>query len=713
MSDASTLRREPFVESVQGRTVCDPYRWLEDDTDAECVQWLAAQDRMFAEHRPGWRARPAFRALLDELMDRGGAAVPVVSAPVVRGSRRFFLRRRAGQEMPVLVAAAEGEADEAGRVIVDPMELDPSGGTSLLAWRPSWSGRLLAFQVAAGGSESPRLRVLDVTRGRPVDGPLVLGRPTAVAWLADDTGFYYVTGSPAEPRRVRLHHLGDDPAHDPVVLETPMRHLSVSLSPDGRWLLVSAAAGPQTGNILRLADLQADATAGRGPGDPHLVTVHDGTAQGSSALVKAGPRGLLYAITDAGAPRGRVCVIDPAEPHSSAWTTVVEPGPDALLSACTALRDPGSGEVRLLVSTVRNGVPFLALHDVTGRRLTDIATPGTGPGTISGLSTPPGDSDRVWFRYTDFVTPPAVHRFALPQQRCEPETRHVSGIAAGGPRPPSRRPEQPVVRQLICRSEDGTPVGLYVISPAAPFDGPRPALLTAYGGFGASAAPAYSPSITAWVRAGGIYAVAGVRGGGEHGTTWHTAGRGAGKPNAFADFAAAARHLIDQGLTTPAQLAVKGASHSGLMVAVAITRNPELYAAAVCSDAITDMVRYPLFGLGAWWTKEFGTADDPDQLDTLLSYSPYHNVRPGTRYPAVLLTSPRVDPRVDAAHMRKLTAALQHATASGRPVLLRTEDGVGHGPRTASRYADLHSDALAFCAEHTGLVPPADGRPAG
>ncbi|MEV8038660.1 prolyl oligopeptidase family serine peptidase [Streptomyces sp. NPDC086182] len=707
VTDASTLRR-PVVDEVQGRLVSDPYRWLEDDTAAECAQWLATQDQMLAKHSSSWRTRPAFRALLGELMDCGGAAAPVVSAPVVRGRRRFLLRRRAGQELPVLVTVTGGEGEEVEDVVLDPMGLDPSGRTALLAWRASWSGRLVAFQVAAGGAEATVLRVLDVADGRVVDGPLALGRPTAVAWLPDDTGFYYVTGSVAEPRRVRLHRIGDDPAHDPVVFETAMRHLSVSLGPEGRWLLVSAAPGAQTGNVLCLADLEADVTGGRGLGTPDLVTIHDGTSDGSSALVKTGPRGLLYAITNAGAPRGRVCLLDPAQPRSAAWTTVVEPGPDVLLSACTALSDAGSGETRLLVSTVSNGVPSLALHEVTGRLLTDIPTPGTGPGTISGLTTPPGDADRVWFRYTDFLTPPAVYRFDLPQERCLPETSNLPRTTPVRPRPPAPRQEPPVVRQLTYLSEDGTPVGLYLITPPGPVHGPRPALLTAYGGFGASVAPAYSPTINAWVRAGGIYAVAGVRGGGEHGTTWHAAGSGPNKPNAFADFAAAACHLIDEGLTTPAQLAVKGASHSGLMVAVAITRNPELYAAAVCSDTLTDMVRYPLFGQGAWWTNEFGTPDDAGLLDTLLSYSPYHNVRPGTPYPAVLLTSTRIDPRVGAAHVRKFTAALQHATTSGKPVLLRTEDGVGHGSRAPSRYADLHSDALAFCAEHTGLTPPGD-----
>ncbi|MFD7134792.1 prolyl oligopeptidase family serine peptidase [Streptomyces sp. NPDC059894] len=567
VTDAPALRR-PADEEVCGRRVPDPFRWLEDDGAAECGQWLREQQRLLDRTVPAWRTRPAFRALLDELTGTGGAAVPVVSAPVLRGRRRFFLRRRAGQELPVLVTAREGEDVEAGQVVLDPMRLDPSGRTTLSAWRPSWSGRLLAFQVAVGGAEEPVLRVMDVTEGRMVDGPLAPGRPSAVAWLTDDTGFYYVTGKAGEARRVRLHRIGDDPAHDPVVFETAMRHLSVRLGPEGRWLTISAAPGAQTGNVLHLADLATGPAGRRGLAAPQPVVVHDGTVDGSSALIRTGPRGLLYGITNAGAPRGRVCLIDPADPRSTAWTTLVEPGPDNLLSACTALTDPGTSAVRLLVSTVTNGVPRLSLHDPTGRLLADIPAPGRGPGTVSAPSTPPGDTDRVWFTYTDFTTPPAVHRLTLPHGQRRPETGLAPAPSASSARPRASGHQDPDVRQVTYRSEDGTPVGLYLI----------------------------------------------------------------------------------------------------------------------------------------------GAPDDPDQLATLLSYSPYHNVRPGTPYPTVLLTSPRTDPRVGAAHMRKFAAALQQATTSGKPVLLRTEDGVGHGPRAASRYACLHSDALAFCAHHTGLLPPGDGQ---
>ncbi|MGW0418212.1 prolyl oligopeptidase family serine peptidase [Streptomyces sp. NPDC003015] len=686
------------ADEFHGRRIPDPYRWLEDDEDAACARWLSEQQRLFAAHTASLPGRPWFERQLTGLQETGGALLPVATPPVWRGARSFFLRRDAGAQLPVLItvdAAAGEKARE--RVLVDPLALDPTGLTHLTAWRPSWSGKLLVCQLTHRGGESPDVLVLDVAEGNTVDGPLRPGRPTPVAWLPDDGGFYYVTPETAEASRaVRLHYLGNSPGTDPVIFETNHAHLSVAISPDGRWLTVSSAPGAQSGNDLYLADLAA--ATDNAHSAPDLRRIHEGADEGTSALLKFGPRGLLYAVTDAQAPRGRVCAVDPMDPCRAAWSTLLVPAPEDLLTACTALTDPGSGRPRLLVGTTSGGRARLAVHDETGRKLADVPTPGIGPGTITNLSTPPGETGQVWFTHTDFVTPPAVHRFCIRQGLCFPQT------PAAVPAAPAVA--APVVRQLSYRSEDGTRVGLYLVEPAEPATGPRPTLLTAYGGFGALAAPAFSPTIMAWVRAGGVYAIAGVRGGGERGTAWHAAGRGVNKPTCFADFAAAAQYLIDLGVTTSDRLALKGSSHSGLVVAAALTRDPQLYAAAVCSDAPTDMVRYPYFGLGRLWEPEFGDPTDPDHLAVLLSYSPYHRVRPGTRYPAVLLTSARVDPRVGAGHTRKFTAALQHATTSGRPVVLRTEADVGHGFRTASRWAALTADILAFCAAHTGLTPP-------
>lgn len=708
-------RRVPVVEEIGGHRVADPYRWLEegspdggtdgaDDGAAARAEWLARQQALFEEwSRECAGPRAAFGDALRRLADAGGTAAPALTPPVWRGARRFRMRRQPGQELPVLVCQ-DTDTGEAERVLVDPLELDATARTAVAAWRPSRTGALLAYQTSAQGSEEPLLRVIGVADGKPRGPALRPGRFTPVVWLPDDSGFFYVTCPPGgAAREVRLHRLdggpggtADDTAEgsvrdgprDALVFAADARQMSLWSSPDGRWLAVSTAPGAQTGNRILLADLAA------GPVEsPAWQEVYDGTATGAQAVLRFGPAGTVYALTTSRAAGGRVCRVDPRQPGSAHWTPLLTPPPGEVLTGCVPLTDPATGAVRLLAATQRDGAAVLRLHDGDGAPLAGIPVPGQGPGTLSRLTAPQDGSSQAWFLYTDFVTPPTVHRFDLATGRCVAEGAAAPAVAA-------------VVHRSAVPADDGTEVPVYLIAPAGhdPARGPRPALLHAYGGFGATAAPAYSPAIMAWVEAGGLYAIAAVRGGGERGTAWHAAGRGRNKPTAFADFAAVARWLIAAGHTAPGQLAVKGGSHAGLMAAVALTRDPGLYAAAVCSGAPTDMVRYPHLGMGRWWLAEFGDPADPKDLEVLLSYSPYHRVRPGTRYPAVLLTTGRTDERVGSAHTFKLTAALQHATASGRPVLLRCEDGVGHGMRAASRHIDAEADALAFCAVHTGLL---------
>lgn len=749
-------RRQELVEKLHGRTVADPYRWLESDEGAECAAWLAAQDDLLAAQAATWPQREMFHRAVAELAGNGAVAVPAVTPPLRRAGRRFFLHRAPDQELPVLMVAEDGEPP---RGLLDPLVVDPSGRTTLDAWRPSWTGELLAYQLSYQGDERPALWVMEVAGRRVVDGPLVPGRATPTAWLAGDDGFYYVTsrsrGSGAAPQRqVRLHRLGHDPDRDAVVFETCSPQLSVKISAEGRWLMLSCAPGAQSGNLLWLAEVTA--------GQEHVLRprlLHDGSADGAQAVLTFGPGGRIYAITDAGAPFGRVCAVDLADPRAPAWRTLIAQDPPAVLTGCVPLpaldpdsdvaaaiarptapdpvsvpgtaldlesaadADPdpasapgigpvpgsGSEEVHLLLSRSRHGAAELSLHDGEGRQVAEVPTPG--PGSITRLTAPAHGAAEAWFGYSDFVTAPAVYRFSLRDRRCHPAAPATTAVPApSGSVSGSAEPGQPPprIRRITYESLDGTPVRMYLISPAAGphAPGPRPTLLTAYGGFGASCLPAYSPTILAWVRAGGTYAIANVRGGGEQGTDWHAAGRGPNKPNAFADFIAAATWLIDHRWTTPRQLAIKGASHSGLMVAAALTQRPDLFAAVACSAAVLDMVRYPYFGLGPWWVTEFGDPDQADQFDTLLGYSPYHRVRPGSAYPAVLLISPHHDARVDSMHTRKMTAALQHATTSGNPILLRYEEGVGHGPRAASRWSALQADILAFCAAHTGLGSP-------
>ncbi|HEY6481695.1 MAG TPA: prolyl oligopeptidase family serine peptidase, partial [Streptosporangiaceae bacterium] len=332
----------------------------------------------------------------------------------------------------------------------------------------------------------------------------------------------------------------------------------------------------------------------------------------------------------------------------------------------------------------------------TGEQSGVLTLPGLG--TVGELSGRPEGGPEAWLSYTDYATPPVILHYDARSGASATWARSPGAAAAG----PDTRAEQ-----VTFESRDGTAVRMVIISgPAAGQREPRPAILYGYGGFNVSLTPAYSATALAWAEAGGVYAIAGLRGGSEEGEDWHRAGMREHKQNVFDDFAAAAGALIDGGWTTPGQLAVSGGSNGGLLVGAAVTQHPERYAAALCSAPLLDMVRYEQFGLGETWNDEYGTAADPVELTWLLGYSPYHHVRPGTRYPAVLFTVFDGDTRVDPLHARKMCAALQYATTAPlaeRPVLLRRERDVGHGARAVSRTVTLSAEQLTFVAVHTGL----------
>ncbi|MGK5558242.1 prolyl oligopeptidase family serine peptidase [Actinomadura kijaniata] len=681
--------REPVTDLLHGQRVPDPYRWLEDPGGHRTRAWLAAQDELWRAHAGGLTSRAWFRERCAALADTGD-----VEAPVWRGDRRFHTRRAPGREHPVLHTAL-GAGPE--RALLDPGTLDPTGLTTLDAWHPDPTGRLLAYQTSTGGTEEAELRVLDVATGAVVDGPIDRCRYSPVAWLPDGAGFYYVRATgPDGARRVHLHRFGAPADADPVVFtagDDPAVGYGLGISHDGRWLAVSASPGTAPRNDVWLADL-----AYGDPAVPRFRPVLRG--RDARAVPLVGHDGRMLVVTDLDAPRVRLCVADPADP--ARWTELLPEDPAAVLADVALLDGPEPGRPVLLVARLRDAAGELAVHDAaTGERLADVPLPGRG--TVGALSTRPGGGHEAWFTYTDVATPPTVWRY-------DARTGETTPWAA----PPGHLTVPPVrTRQAVAVSADGTPVRMTVID--RPGDhGPRPTILYGYGGFGMPLVPSYAADALAWVEAGGVLAIAHLRGGGEDGLHSHRAGTLDRKQDVFDDFLAAARALVDDGWTTPDRLAVWGESNGGLLVGAAVTQRPDLFAAAVCVAPLLDMVRYERSGMGAAWREEYGTVTDPAQFACLYGYSPYHRVRPGTDYPAVLFATFGGDTRVDPLHARKTCAAMQWATAGTRPVLLRHEERVGHGARSAARGLDLAADLLAFAAAHTGLragPAPAGGPP--
>jgi prolyl oligopeptidase len=722
--------RDDVIELLHGHRVADPYRWLEDAGDRHTRAWSAAQDELSQRWLDRLPGRDVLAGQLRELSDAGS-----VSVPVWRAGRAFRTRRGPGQEHPVLLVrdrpdaaghqAAERDLAELDtgvtestvapeRALLDVSAIDPTGSTTLDGWVPSRDGERLAYLLSTGGDEESELSVMDVTSGELVDGPIPRTKYTSIAWLPGGEGFYYVRRLPAAEvpdgedqfhRRVWLHLIGTDPARDrmlegPGLYADPTFYFEVAVSRDGRWLLVTASPGTAPRDSLWIADLHGDGTL------TPVLTQAD--------AVRCAPwvdrDGRLYLLTTMDAPRWRLCVTDPGRPHPAHWTELIAQQPDAVLGAVRWL-DPASesGAPLLAAAWERHATGVLTLHRPSdGARVGQVPLPGTG--SLTGMSVAdtdtPAECGRIWVGWTDPATPPQVHRFELDERRPVADGPVGGRLELLERAPGAVTPPRVSISQVEFASADGTAIRMFLVAPGTTADRPRPALLTGYGGFAVTREPSYSSAALSWVAAGGVYGLVSLRGGGEEGEEWHRAGMRERKQNVFDDFHAAAGHLIESGWTTPDQLAIMGGSNGGLLVGAALTQRPELYRAVVCSAPLLDMVRYERFLLGRTWNDEYGTAADPDELAWLLSYSPYHHVRPAARYPSVLFTVFDSDSRVDPAHARKMAAALQHATSGSpdeRPILLRRETEVGHSARSVSRSIALAVDQLAFLADAVGL----------
>ncbi|MER6946026.1 prolyl oligopeptidase family serine peptidase [Nonomuraea sp. NPDC000554] len=691
-------QRNGTVENLCGFSISDPYRWLEVSDDAHVRAWAAQQDELFIAHRAEWPETEKWRFMLERLSTFG-----VSDPPLVRGSLMFITEQLRDDEQRRLVVV-DGTRDR--RVLVDPVATDPSRQTRLHAWWPSREGERVAVQMEVAEQPASDIVVLDVRTGEVTDGPLPRARNTSLAWLPGGDAFYYVSRVPDEElapgdqrlhRRVRLHRIGSPPETDPVVFggaDAPDCYYGLTISADGRHLAMTVADGPAPHNDVWIAELTD-------PQAPRFVKTVDGRSIRAHVLPRFLPDDSLLLVTDYQAPCGRVCTAPRHAVDPSAWRTLVPEDTQAPLDDCLILDDPTLPQPLLLVARARHGVSTLTAHDLaSGRPLTTVPLPGVGVATSLQTEAPHGR--HLWFSYCDAATPATVYRYHAAMGTVEPEATSTAS-----------KPDSTISSRTVrYPAGDGTEITLFLFTPSEEFDGPRPTLLYGYGSFGLTMRPLYSPMAAAWVHAGGIYAAACVRGGGEEGQQWHDAGRGPHKQQTISDFNDAASWLVRTGHTTPGQLAIYGMSGGGLLVTAAAMRRPDLYAAVIADGPLCDMVRYERFGLGGTWTDEFGTAAQPEQLQWLLAYSPYHHVTPGTAYPAFLLAGAVTDLQTGEAHVTKMCAALQHASSSERPVLMRREPDSAHAGSCASKERALATDILAFAGKYTGLsletrhVPP-------
>jgi len=675
-------RAGTVVERIHGHSIADPYRWLEDPKSKETRAWVRAQDAFARGVLAKLPGRDRLRQRLAEL-----SYIDWISAPIRRGKRYFFTRQHKDKEK-VVWYWRQGERGKP-HVLIDPNTLSEDGSIAVSGVSIDWTGERVAYKLSENAADEATLYVMDVATGKVSDRDTIKGaRYAHASWTPKGDGFYY-TRLPVDPTipkselpghaAVYFHQLGDDPATDRLVHEKtgdPTRFIGASLSRDGRYLLLYIHHG-WTSTDVYFRDLR-----GRTKGFSPLAV---GLKAHFDVQVHAGA---FYVLTDHGAPSYHMFRVDPRQPARARWREIVTAKKDAVLQDFSVV----GGHLSLLY--LRNAATELEIATLRGKVVREVSFPGIG--SASGLVGNPED-DVAYYSFTSFTMPTTIYR---------------TSVSQGGRRvyfkpriPVDPRPY--VVDQVWYPSRDGTRVSMFIIRRKdQPMDGTVPYLLTGYGGFNISLTPQFNSTRFVWLEQGCGLAIPNLRGGGEYGEDWHRAGMLLNKQNTFDDFIAAAELLLEKGYTRREQLAIRGGSNGGLLVGAAMTQRPELFRAVSCHVPLLDMVRYHRFGAGKTWISEYGSADDPEQLAAILAYSPYHHVKKGTPYPSLLMMSADSDDRVDPVHARKFTAAIQNASSSGRPVLLRVESNAGHGGGDMIKKAvEASADEYAFLLHELGVKP--------
>lgn len=674
-------RREEIVETIHGKTIADPYRWLEDVTAPEVTEWMTLQDEVARTHLGSLPYRDELESRLIEL-----TYIDSVSPPYHRGDRYFFTKSHADKEKAVYYVRQGKDGEE--KVWLDPNTLSDDGSVSVHGTSPSHSGRYVAYKLSENNADASTIYVRDLDTGKDSTVDVIEGgKYASPSWTPDNRGFYYVrlptdpAISPAElpgHAEVRYHELGTDPATDALIhpaLHDPTTFISAGVSHDGHWLLLYKIRGPNT--EVYFQDLRTK--KGRKRGFVPLATGFG--AQYSVSTHKD----RFYITTNEDAPRKRVLVAEPSKPQREHWREIISERPDAVLQYAYIVGG------HLVTNSMVDAHDEMQIHDLSGALVRKIDLPGLG--STSGLIGRP-DEDDAYFYYTSFAQPPMIYETSVASGKTELWGTIDFPVDVS----------QIEDHQLWFESKDGTRVSMFVVhKKGLKLDGENPTILGGYGGFNVPLTPAFSPAAVMWAERGGVYVTANLRGGGEYGEAWHEAGMRGNKQNVFDDYIAAAEHLVAKGYTRPDKLAIRGGSNGGLLVGAAMVQRPDLFGAVVCAVPLLDMLRYHLYGSGKTWIPEYGDPEVADDFAFLSEYSPYHGVSDGTDYPAMLMLSADSDDRVDPMHARKFTAAIQAASTSGEPAIMRIEANSGHGGSGTRKNAVAQSvDTYAFLLAELG-----------
>lgn len=683
-----TARRSDAVENFHGTQVSDPYRWLEELDSPETRAWVQAEARLTDSYLDKVPARRSVQQRLTQLLN-----YEKYGTPFHRGNRYFYTLNKGLQPHAVLYTTLGLGGEPA--VAFDPNTLSTNGSVGVVGYVASPNGAILGYGLAAGGGDWTDWYFRDLKSGKDLPDVIRWTKYYEPVFGPDGKGVYYSAFPAPRPgeellardlgNAIYYHAFGTDRAADRSVYaraDHPDWQFEPHRAPGGRWLVLTCGEG-QVGdkgleNVYAL-DLRSP--------DSAMTTIVEGFNAGYKFVGEEAGR--LYFQTSLEAPRGRVIAIDPKKPARAGWKTIVSQGPDAMDFAHGSVRLVGR---QLIVGTLHDAYSRVTLHGLDGKLRRELALPGKG--TVSGFGGGPDDRE-TFYTYTDLVTPPAIFRLNL-----------TSGVST-----PYRVPmiDFPLgtleTKQVFYPSKDGTRIPMWLVhKKGLKLDGNNPTLLYGYGGFAISILPAFDATRLVWLERGGVFAVANIRGGGEYGQEWHRQAIRAHKQKGFDDFIAGAEWLLQQRYTSSRKLAIEGGSNGGLLVGACLTQRPDLYGAALAYVGVMDMLRFEKFGQGAGWAGDYGSPREPESFKSIYAYSPYHNVRPGTRYPATLVITGDHDTRVMPAHSFKFAAALQHAQAGHAPVLLRVRLSTGHGAGpTTSQRIDEKADAYAFLMKNLGI----------
>ena len=683
-------RRVDQIDVYHGKMVADPYRWLENDVreDAEVAAWVEAENQVTFGYL---KAIPQRQAIVDRLTELWN--YERYSTPSKEGGRYYFSKNDGLQNQSVVYMLET--LDSEPKVLFDPNMWSEDGTVALGETSFSKDGKYVAYSIADGGSDWRSWRIRDIASGNDLDDKLEWTKWSPAVWGADNAGFYYCRfDAPAAGaayqqsnlnQKMYYHRVGTPQDDDPLIFSRP-EEPKWGFSPyeigEGSQYMALGIWDAGEKNLLYYMDLSQPNSEPK-----ELIGGWDASYD---FIGNDGP--IFYIRTDLDAPNGRVVTVDIREPERANWKTIIPESEDALRGADIV------GDF-IITSYLHDAASRVRLFTLAGEHVRDVEFPGIG--SAGGFDGRRGDTE-TFYTFTNYTTPPSIYRYDLATGQSTLFQKAKVGIDT----------DLYEVKQVFYTSKDGTRVPMFIThKKGLVLDGNNPTLLYGYGGFNAAMTPRFSVSSLAWAEMGGVYAVANLRGGGEYGEKWHQAGMKLNKQNVFDDFIAAAEWLIANKYTSAPKLAVQGGSNGGLLVGAVMTQRPDLFGACVPEVGVMDMLRFHKFTAGRYWTDDYGSSDDPEQFKALQAYSPYHNIKDGTKYPPTIVTTADTDDRVVPGHSFKFAAALQHAQAGDAPVIIRIETRAGHGAGTPTgKWIEHVADIWAFlCANLNVTLPAGNG----